>query len=132
MNSQPDISDPFAMEDLLGFEQPCSPIGLHIRESSVLSDATQLKALKRKEQQWARWNEVIPSLIRPYMEFFHVTDSLRNLAPMNFDMGQEVCVCGKETSHTITAVYFDRKLNLPLFKYLMTVLIFFLLQNSNL
>ena len=83
MNGQPDISDPFAMEDLLGFEQPCSPIGLHIRESSVPSDTTRLKALKRKEQQWARWNEVIPLLIRPYMEFFHMTDSLRNSAPMN-------------------------------------------------
>ena len=83
MNGQPDISDPFAMEDLLGFEQPCSPIGLHIRESSVPSDTTRLKVLKRKEQQWARWNEVIPLLIRPYMEFFHMTDSLRNLAPMN-------------------------------------------------
>lgn len=49
---------------------------------------------KKRQQQWQRWEtEVIPSLIGPYIQLLHQTQSLRENAP---EVRYEPCTCGEK------------------------------------
>lgn len=102
--------DPFAMDLFPGSAQPESPIRLHVRELETLPEANRLKARKKKERQWMKWaNDVIPSLVHPYMRYIHATQSLREPPHGDFALGS-ICTCGKESLLTVICVYFERKL----------------------
>jgi hypothetical protein len=54
---------------------------------------------RKKERQWARWQqEVIPSLVQPYLRLIRETDSLRNMAGLS---PPPPCVCGGEDARSL-------------------------------
>lgn len=102
--------DSFCMED-----QCDSSMGLHIRESEASPDANRLRAKTKKERQWLKWsNEIIPSLLQPYLNYLRSTQSLREPPPDDAEL-EIICTCGKETSLKVTCVYFERELDLIFF-----------------
>ena len=59
----------------------------------------------KQENQWEQWQvEVIPSLIAPYMELLHLTNSLRDAIPLH---PAKSCTCGGGQNQNILLVKFD-------------------------
>ena len=100
--------DPFVMDFDPEFNQPQSPGRLHIQEVKSIP-ADKLKARQKKEHQWAKWaNNIIPSMVVPYLQYLFVTQLLRDLLPDSYE--HQNCNCGNEGFLTVTCVYFEHKL----------------------
>ncbi|KAG6807338.1 hypothetical protein H0H92_007961, partial [Tricholoma furcatifolium] len=68
---------------------------------------------QKRANQWKRWQEeVIPSLIDPYMTYLYQSDSLRELVTVP----SITCTCGATRSVEIILLTFDsvQKINLPI------------------
>jgi hypothetical protein len=70
---------------------------------------------RRKENQWNRWTtDVIPSLLRPYLQLLRETENLRDKPDDHLD----ICTCGSPgRPASIITVYFDREPPFPVVSY---------------
>jgi len=75
------------------------------------------KAQSKKARQWKTWSEdVVPSLVHPYLALLRSTDSFRLPSPLL----QRRCDCtDTQRRLSIICVYFDSKSHLSLFLMLM-------------
>lgn len=81
---------------------------LHVVFPDEFPSSSDSLTRKKKESQWAKWvNQVIPSMLDPYLRHLYVTESLR-LPPQAGRDAPNSCLCHKETLLTVTCVYFHR------------------------
>jgi len=65
------------------------------------------KRANKKKKQWANWNELVPLLLRPYVDLLYETDNLRNVATVCGDAVCEGCQHGRLIE--IFCVFFNSK-----------------------
>lgn len=78
------------------------------------SELRRVQAQRKKTRQWSKWaNDVIPSLIRPYLALLCATDSLRS--PIRVVPSNSLCSCGMTVRQlSVACVSFQRKFFLVL------------------
>ncbi|PPQ96562.1 hypothetical protein CVT26_006290 [Gymnopilus dilepis] len=71
------------------------------------------RARIKKEKQWVRWSqEVIPSMIKPYVSLLKETESLRNL---NAARARKLCKgCRGKSTLQVSCIYFEKIENIVL------------------
>lgn len=68
---------------------------------------------QKKERQWRRWSEqVIPTLVKPYLSLLRETNSLRDLEKVRSTRGCQGCSDGQMLE--VSCVFFN---SMPLFLY---------------
>lgn len=81
----------------------------HNDESLELQQQRQ-RHRQKKERQWAKWEDkVIPSLLQPYLEILHCSESLRDIGWLE---NGDQCSCTQKTNLKIIGVYFQRMFDL--------------------
>ena len=71
------------------------------------------KSANKKKRQWAKWNDdVIPGLLRPYVDLLWATDNLRNVATICRNAVCRGCQLGRLLE--IFCVFFDSMFSLIL------------------
>ena len=84
---------------------PANP-GVEIEEVSDNSNGITQGQFKR-EQQWQRWNNIIPEMLEPYVSLLRETSSLRNMSSAH---NRKLCTgCANYKSSEVLCVYFDSK-----------------------
>ncbi|PPQ72968.1 hypothetical protein CVT26_014513 [Gymnopilus dilepis] len=63
------------------------------------------RARVKREQQWQRWNSIIPEMLEPYVSLLRETNSLRD---MSLPRERKLCKgCSDQISLEVLCVYFD-------------------------
>lgn len=64
---------------------------------------------RKKERQWAKWaNEIIPTLLQPYLLILRESDNLRQLNRQS-NATLPACSCARRANISVTCVFFERK-----------------------
>jgi len=80
--------------------------------TEVLRDAAEIEAeskrADKKQRQWRKWSEdIIPTLLQPYMSLMRETESLRHIDSVRGRKGCQGCVAGRLID--VSCVYFNSK-----------------------
>jgi hypothetical protein len=85
---------------------------LHVNLEPESTEARQTKRTRKRQKQWAQWSdEVIPSLIQPYLRYLRKSNSLRKPIPPQLTACTQGC---QSRSLEVTCVLFDGKIILLL------------------
>ena len=78
---------------------------LQIHTIEELPNSSRVLAWQKTACQWAKWCEVIPSMLQPYFSLLCETQSLRYVIPAD-RVPSNVCSCCKQSVLTIICVHF--------------------------
>ena len=94
INTQDELEAPFGAE----------PLFFPITSSNLESEGSKHK--EKRERQRQRWvNDVIPTLIQPYLELLRRTENLRY--PSTAQKNKVLCSCELKRRHTVICIRFD-------------------------
>jgi hypothetical protein len=93
-----------------GDAEVAEPFPIYVLAGGKDPDLRQQCQQRKKERQWAKWeNEIIPSLLQPYLRILRESDNLRTLNHHS-SVALPTCLCERRTRIDVTCVFFERKL----------------------
>lgn len=83
---------PVRQANLLG----TSSVGSAVAENNDNNEYVDEQRVAKNQRLWNRWEkEVLPSMVKPFMELLHTTSSLRDLGMVRWSGGCAGCISGR-------------------------------------
>ena len=84
---------------------------VEMKEAEGPDDVELDDQASKKQRQWRKWSEdIIPSLIKPYLEVLRATSGLRDIDKIRRQDGCKGCVKGELLD--VSCIFFERELSL--------------------
>ncbi|OJA11305.1 hypothetical protein AZE42_09657 [Rhizopogon vesiculosus] len=110
-NPHPPIgADLLDIDPFIG-DEPLFSDSLYMPDGPIDLPRQRLSSLQKKQNQWQRWSEeVIPSLISPYLSYIRQSASLQSIPDLGCSTGGDSHCSGfcRPQSLAVTCVLFDR------------------------
>jgi len=110
-NPHPPIgADLLDIDPFIG-DEPLFSDSLYMPDGPIDLPRQRLSSLQKKQNQWRRWSEeVIPSLISPYLSYIRQSASLQSIPDLGCSTGGDSRCSGfcRPQSLAVTCVLFDR------------------------
>lgn len=97
-------TNPFSPANSAGYE-PDMADEIFVVNDTITDDLQCQHLRPKKQKQWSRWtNEVIPSLVQPYLHLLRISESMQSIP----HSGDTSCHCNSSVHHLkIVCVYLE-------------------------
>ena len=103
------LSENFLDEPFMDTADRDPPLPVYVLIEGGDPELWQQHQQQKREQQWAKWtNEIIPSLIQPYLWILHESNNLSHLNH-HLNTTLSACSCQRQASVNVTGVFFECK-----------------------